>query len=186
MRGFLSLMFTCALLVAGTSHMHAQTTDSPVILTITGDIKDANRSRSDAFKDGFLTYHEKAFDRAFEVTRADLEALPQLEITADGEPKSWAKPVRLKGPLLADVLALAQVKGQTITLVALDGYAAELDVAAQSANTWILAHSMDGKPLAIGGRGPLWLARDTGDAKASEEELAKWVWSVFFIEVGLE
>ena len=88
--------------------------------------------------------------------------------------------------MLSTVLKIAKAEKTTISLVALDGYAAELDAALQSSHKWILALAMDGRPLGIGGRGPLWLARDTGGGKAGEEELMKWVWSVFYIEVGPE
>ncbi len=180
------LLFLLILVSAVTllpSQVRAGGSADPVILTIAGNIGKTNRGKTDAFRDGFLNYHEKTFDRALEITRSDLAALSQVVITANGDSENWTKPAALKGPLLADVLALAGVEKQDITLVALDGYAAEFDAKAQSSHKWILAHTMNGKPLGIGGRGPLWLARDTGDGKASEEELGKWVWSVFYIEV---
>ncbi|MEM7427255.1 MAG: hypothetical protein AAF441_14260 [Pseudomonadota bacterium] len=182
----LSLLAVLVIFAFGAPGLRAGQSESPVILTIAGDIGASNRSGLDAFRDGFLNYHEKTFKAAFQFTRAELAALPQVEIVAHGASEAWTKPVALKGPLLTDVLARAGAGGKSVTLVALDGYAAELDPAAQSAQKWILAHSMDGKPLSLGGRGPLWLARDTGSGKASEEELAKWVWSVFYIEVGMQ
>jgi hypothetical protein len=39
------------------------------------------------------------------------------------------------------------------------------------------------RPLAIGGRGPAWLAYDTGTRRATPEEEGAWVWSVFYITV---
>lgn len=179
------LLLLISFAVAGPG-VSAQQGAGPAVLTISGDIGESNRAKLDPFVDGFLNYHDKAFKTAFELTLADLMTLPQVEIRADGATENWPKPVTLNGPLLSDVLRLAKAEGKSISVTALDGYVAELDASAQSEQKWILAHSMDGKPLSIGGRGPLWLARDTGTGKASEDELAKWVWSVFYIEVGTE
>ena len=155
-----------------------------VLLTIAGDIKTTNRGKFDPFQDGFLAYHEKSFERAFQLTRKDLTGLPQSEITALGSAETWRAPVKLKGPLLKDVLALAGAEAKPVTIFALDGYGAAFDTKTLDSRKWILAHTMNGQPLGIGGRGPLWLAYETGTAPVSAEEEAKWVWSVFFIEVG--
>ncbi len=155
-----------------------------VLLTVAGDITNTNRGRIDPFQDGFLSYHEKSFDRAFEFTRTDLTRLPQFEITAFGSADTWRKPVTLKGPRLKDVLAHAGADAKPVTIFALDGYGAVFDAKLLDSREWILAHTMNGQPLGIGGRGPLWLAHETGAKPASADEEAKWVWSVFYIEVG--
>lgn len=152
----------------------------PVLLTIAN----TNRGKMDPFQDGFLAYHEKGFERALSLTLKDLGSLPQREITALGSAETWSRPVILKGPLLMDVLALAGANTKHVTIFALDGYGAAFDANLLSSREWVLAHTMNGRPLAIGGRGPLWLAYETGEKPASAEEEAKWVWSVFYIEVG--
>ncbi len=154
-----------------------------VILTIAGDIEKSNRGAFDPFADGFLGYHDKAFKTAFEVTAKDLAGLPQVTITAFGEADTWKGPVRLTGPRLKDVLALAGAVGKPVTVFALDGYGAEFDVKSLNAHDWVLAHSLNGRRLSLGGRGPFWLAYETGDTPATTDEEAKWVWSVFYIEV---
>ena len=155
-----------------------------VLLTIAGDIANTNRGRFDPLVDGFLGYHEKSFDAAFELTGKDLAGLPQVEITALGSAEAWRGPVSLKGPRLKDVLGLAGAGGKPVTVFALDGYGAAFDAKLLDSREWVLAHTLNGRPLGIGGRGPLWLAHETGAQPASAEVEAKWVWSVFYIEVG--
>jgi hypothetical protein len=82
------------------------------------------------------------------------------------------------------VLAAAGATGKAITVYAMDGYGANMSTEQIAAHDWVLAMDADGKPLGIGGRGPLWLAYDTGADKATTEEEGAWVWSVFHIAVG--
>ena len=155
---------------------------SGIVLTVTGDIGTTNRGAFDPFHDGFLKYHEAKFDKAFEFDRAALAALPRQEITANAD--GWPAAVKLAGPKLADVLAAAGATDKAITVYAMDGYGANMSTGQIAANDWVLAIDADGKPLGIGGRGPLWLAYDTGAGKATTEEEGAWVWSVFHIAVG--
>lgn len=153
-----------------------------VVLTVSGDIASTNRGPFDSFRDSFLNYHGKSFDRAFEFDAAALEAMPQETVTADAEP--WKAAVQMSGPLLSDVLAAAGATGKPITVFALDGYGAAMTPEQIAARRWVLASHADGKPLGIGGRGPLWLVYDTSAGKASVQEEGAWVWSVFHIAVG--
>ena len=155
-----------------------------VVLTVAGNITNPNRGKIDPFLDGFLSYHEKSFERAHVFSRGDLTKLPQRKVTAFASSETWHGPVSMQGPLLKDVLQKAGAGGKPVTLFALDGYGAEFDVNLLDSRDWILAHTLNGRPLGIGGRGPLWLARNTGNTPAGADEEAKWVWSVFFIEVG--
>ena len=41
---------------------------------------------------------------------------------------------------------------------------------------------LDAFTLALGGRGPAWLLHETGEAAASSDEEARWVWSIIMIE----
>ncbi|MEM8689974.1 MAG: hypothetical protein AAGF81_21805 [Pseudomonadota bacterium] len=175
----LSLVF--AIMLPGA--LRPAAADDPVILTVAGDIEKSNRGKFDPFLDGFLGYHDKEFKTAFELTAKELGELPQATITALGGADTWQGPVSLTGPRLQDVLALAGAQGKPVTVFALDGYGAEFDVKSLKANNWVLAHSLNGRRLSVGGRGPLWLAYETGDKPATTEEEAKWVWSVFYIEV---
>jgi hypothetical protein len=104
-----------------------------------------------------------------------------VTITANAE--GWPGAVELEGPLLADVLEAAGATGRPITVYALDGYGASMSPEDIAAVAWVLAISADGEPLGIGGRGPAWLAYDTGEGVATAEEEGAWVWSVFHIAV---
>ncbi len=155
-----------------------------VVLTIAGDIENSNRGKFDPLLDGFFGYHEKRFEAAFEFTITDLAALPQHQISAEGSSETWRGAVRLSGPRLKDVLAKAGAGAKPVTVFALDGYGARFDAKQLDGRDWILAHTLNGRRLGIGGRGPLWLAYESGAAPVSADEEAKWVWSVFYIEVG--
>lgn len=160
----------------------AAATDGATVLTVTGDVGNTNRAAFDAFHDGFLNYHGKTFDKAFEFDAAALEALPQVTVTANAEP--WKAALKMSGPALADVLAAAGATGKPITVFALDGYGAAMTPEQVAAHRWVLASHADGEALGIGGRGPLWLVYDTGAGKATVQEEGAWVWSVFHIQVG--
>lgn len=174
-----------ALTIAALVPSPAAETPAPtgsVAVTIAGKIARHNRGAFDSFADAFLKYHEKSFDRALALDRDTLSGLPQVEITADA--RSWPRPLRLSGPRLADVLALAGAQPGTVTLYALDGYGVALTPEDLAARDWVLAIAADGTPLGLGGRGPAWLAYEKpAGAKASAEEEGKWVWSVFYVTV---
>jgi len=152
------------------------------VLTVTGDIAHPNRGPYDAFRDVFFKFHDKYFDKAFALDRAALQALPQVTVTAQAA--SWPAPVQATGPRLKDVLAAAGVAERaTVMAFALDGYGVEFTSADRAAHDWVVAIDTDGQPLGLGGRGPTWLLYETGAAKASDDDEAKWVWSAFVLTV---
>lgn len=166
------------LLSAGMSHA----ADGAALLTVSGNVATTNRGPFDAFHDGYLNYHGHVFVRAFEFNAAALDALPQQEIVADAEP--WPTMLAMSGPLLADVLSAAGATGKPLTVYAMDGYGAAMTPDQVAARPWVLATHAGGKALGIGGRGPLWLVYDTAARKATAQEEAAWIWSVFHIVVG--
>ncbi|MEM9046618.1 MAG: hypothetical protein AAGC81_18200 [Pseudomonadota bacterium] len=151
------------------------------LLTVAGNVSESNRGPFDPFVDAFLNFHEKSFEKATTFDLEMLQTLPQVEVTADAE--AFPEPVRAKGPLLNDVLSAAGVpKTATVTMLAFDGYAVDFSAEDRAAKNFVLAHSLDGAPMGLGQRGPLWVLTDTGGKKASEDEEATWIWSVFYIE----
>ncbi len=152
------------------------------ILTVAGNISRTNRPAFDAFHDAYLKFREKSFNSAHEFTLESLQALPQKTITAQAA--GWPGPVELTGPSLSDVLAQAGAADKPVTVTALDGYAITYTSAEIVSRDWILAWQANGKPLSIGGRGPLWLIHASGDAPAPDDVEARWIWSVFVIEAG--
>lgn len=180
-RAMLRLLGAVALICAmalPTSSAHA--VDALVVLTVTGPDVTANQPSFDAFDDQFLAFNDTPFEHAHALTLSDLRALPQVSITARAE--EWPKPIAARGPRLADVMAQAGMPANaSINLVALDGYFITLDPEARQSQDWILAIEMDGRPLDIGRRGPVWLLYDTGSNAADSEAVGQWVWSVYLI-----
>lgn len=151
-----------------------------VVLTIAGNIGNSNRPAYDDWHDVLLKYHEYAFDKAFEFDHAMLERQDVAEVRI--ERRGWPGPVTFSGPRLADVLKTVGWRGGELVALSLDGYSQRISRVEVEARDWVLATRADGRPLAIGGRGPLWLLFDPpGDWPASEDEEAAWPWALFFI-----
>ena len=153
-----------------------------VVLTVAGAIGKTNRPAFDAFEDGFLGYHEKQFEKAAAFDRAMLESLDQQSVTLQAP--NWPGPIRFEGPWLADVLEAVDAAGESVTVVALDGYAVEIGPDELAAQDWLLAIARGGEPLGIGQRGPTWLVYERKDGQApTHDDEARWPWSVFYIEI---
>ena len=178
------LSAVCAFLIVAVmavAPVSASAGSSPVVLTVIGNIEKSNRGARNDFSDAYLKFREKSFDKAYEFSLDDLSRLPQIKVSADS--KSWPKQVTLTGPRLVDVLNAAGVSAKPVALTGLDGYEIELTTEQLAGREWILALSADGRPLAVGGHGPLWLVHDTNGEKVGEDVEANWVWAVFAITV---
>jgi hypothetical protein len=153
-----------------------------VVLTVGGLVGVPNRPPFDEKKDRFFQHNNLDFEKARAYTFADLLALPQQVVPVveqSGE-------VLFKGPRLSEVLAAAQPPRGTKTarLSALDGYAAELPLAAIHSEGWVLAVEAGGHAFGIGDFGPLYTVRPlAAGEKRSEEEDLKWVFSLYYIEL---
>ena len=163
----------------------------PAVLTVTGAIGRSNRGPRDKVLDQLMSRHNLQFDRAFAFDLAALAALSQVTIRPTLEYD--AKPHQLRGPLLRDVLAAAGVSAagpMTLALRAIDGYAPVMTMAEMEARRFIVATHIDGKPLAIGGLGPLWAIHDTDRFpetahKPVSERFAQCPWGFYHIGVQL-
>ncbi|MDJ0950655.1 MAG: hypothetical protein QNJ94_17215 [Alphaproteobacteria bacterium] len=153
----------------------------PVVLTVTGAVAQPNRPAFRPFHDAFLNYHNYSFEAAFAFDRRMLADLPAVSVRARAE--GWPDGITAAGPRLRDVLDAAGVAPEAgVTLMALDGFALELNSEDRAAQDWVLALEVDGRSLGIGDRGPAWLLYDTGDEAVSHDAEARWIWSVFLIE----
>lgn len=113
------------------------TPEGPVVLTVGGAMRNANR-------DG-----RAAFDMAM------LEKLPQVSFSTQ---TPWYPQARkFTGPLLRDVLAAAGAQGRTIEARALNAYRVTLPVADVERYDVIVARLLDDKPMAVRDKGPLFL-----------------------------
>lgn len=153
----------------------------PVVLTIAGQIGVANRGPSDPELDQFFAYHEISFAAAAEFDRAMLESLGTHEIELSYE--KWSEVYKVSGPRLVDVLSAVGAQGRAITATALDGYAEEVSADELAARDWIVVLERNGRPLGIGGLGPLWIVYHVPGNTLSHDDEARWPWAVFFIEV---
>jgi hypothetical protein len=163
----------------------AGSADNAIILTVTGEIGATNRGPLDEFQDVFLGHKGVKFDKAFEFSRASLNALGEQEVQI--KRANWPALVTLRGPRLKDVLAAVKAQGNTVVLTALDGYESKFPVSGLRSDKVLLATEADGKPLSIGGHGPVWLVFPEGavpgDDTSGDAGLA---WSIYHIAVVTE
>lgn len=161
----------------------------PVLLTVSGLIGAGNRGPLDPALDRLLAKQNVAFSKAHTVDAAALAALPQATIKPTLEYD--AKRHTLQGPLLLDVIKAsgAKVGAKTALLLrAIDGYAVQIDAAELAKRRFIIATHIDGKPMALGGLGPLWAVYDADQfpdlmAKPLKERFSLCPWATYHIEV---
>ena len=155
----------------------------PVVLTVTGAIDNTNRGPFDPFSDVLFGTLQETFEKAYALTLDDLAALPQKTVEI-GYP-NWPGPVTVSGPTLAAVLDLVGATGSEVLVQAVDGYAPSFKIAEVRAGTFVLATSQGGKPLALGGRGPVWLAFPAGSYEGqTADDDSGLAWAVFHIKIA--
>jgi hypothetical protein len=164
--------------------------DGPALLTVTGAIAHGNRGPFDPVLDQMMHKHGVSFRKAHAFDDAALRALPAVTIRPTLEYDG--KPHVLRGPLLVDVLARAGagLKDKTmLVLRAVDGYNTELPLAQARARRFIVATHVDGKPMPLGGLGPLWAVYDADRmpemaALPLGQRFAACPWALYHIEVS--
>ncbi|MBK7656657.1 MAG: molybdopterin-dependent oxidoreductase [Betaproteobacteria bacterium] len=160
----------------------------PPLLTVTGLIGAGNRGAMDPALDQLMSKQKVAFDKAFVFDFAALQALPKIQIKPTIEYD--AKPHTISGPLLTDVVraAGATPKALHVFLRAVDGYVVPLSLADAAKYRYIVATELDGKPMPLGGLGPLWAVYDADRypdmmAKTLAERYTFCPWGLFHIEL---
>jgi hypothetical protein len=84
-----------------------------------------------------------------------LDALPQHDFTTNSP---WTKePHSYRGPLLRDVLARVKAQGTTVKAVALNDYQISIPVDDAGKHDVILATRINGKPIPVRERGPIFV-----------------------------
>lgn len=175
-------------------HAHAKpmakgSSTGPALLTVSGAIGAGNRGPLNPALDRLLAKQKVSFAKAHTFDAAALAKLPQTTIQPTLEYD--AKRHTLQGPALLDVVKATGAKGgkQTILLLrAIDGYAVQVDMRELTAHPFILATHLDGKPMALGGLGPLWAVYDADQypdlaAKPLTERFSLCPWATYHIEV---
>jgi hypothetical protein len=93
--------------------------------------------------------------KALELKLADLERLPQHSFSTN---TPWTRgALKYTGPLLRDVLSLAKAGGTLIRAVALNDYQVSIPVEDALKYDVIVALRVDGKPIPVRERGPLFV-----------------------------
>ena len=175
-------LFGLVLAFSPSANVRANADHGPVLLTITGEITDANRNGYDESWDKFFGFSDVEFDKARVFDFSDIADLKTFSVKADF-PKGRQHHV-YEGPLLADVLATAGATGNLLTVRALDGYQIEASVDEFVQNGAILAFRRDGHIFGIGDFGPLQIVFPRLDREElSEMPDDNWVWSIFHIHV---
>ncbi|GIZ51857.1 molybdopterin-dependent oxidoreductase [Noviherbaspirillum aridicola] len=181
--------FLAAALAAGlpATATAARAAAGPVLLTVSGAIGAGNRGALDPALDQLMKKQGVAFGRAHTFDHAALARMPARTIRPtleyDGRPHA------LRGPLLTDVLAAAGVaRPARVVLRAIDGYAPAVAAADLEAMGFIVAIELDGRPLPLGGLGPLWAVHDADRipglaSKPLSERFALCPWGLYHIEV---
>lgn len=136
-----------------------------VVLTITGKVGKPNAGA------------KADFDMAM------LEKLPQHSFTM--ATPWYPEPKTFTGPLLRDVLGAAAAKGSALRAVALNDY--KIDIPAEDADRYevIVARLLDGKPMPIRDKGPLFIVYpfDTSAELRSERYYSRSAWQLRTLEV---
>jgi hypothetical protein len=137
---------------------------SAPVLTVSGKVSVTNEGNS------------AVFDMAM------LEALPQTIISTK---TPWYPEVRtFTGPLLRDVLLKVGAYGETLRLRALNDFRATMPAKDAQQHDVILARLIDGKPMSIREKGPLFVMYpfDAVDQLRSTVYYARAVWQLHSIE----
>ena len=166
----------------------AQTTKatSPALLTVTGAVTRTNRGPFDPVLDQMMGKQKLAFDKARTFDFAELAAMPAVTIKPTLEYGN--KQHVLKGPLLATVLAACGATGSKLAMRAVDGYAPAISLADAQKYKFIVATHLDGKPMPLGGLGPLWAVYEPDRfadmmAKPIDQRFALCPWGLYHIDV---
>jgi len=161
---------------------------SPALLTVTGAVGKSNRGPLDPVLDQMMAKQKISFQKAYAFTFDELAAMKAVTIKPTLEYDK--KPHALRGPLLTDVLKVAGVTGEGAKLAmrAVDGYSPVLPMADANKYRFIVATHLDGKPMPLGGLGPLWAVYDADRypdmaAKPVDQRFALCPWALYHIDV---
>ena len=158
------------------------------MLTITGLISAGNRGPLNPAIEQLMSKQKVTFDKAFVFDFAALQALPKQQIrpTVEYDGKLHS----ISGPLLTDVVQAAGATKQAlhVFLRAIDGYVVPLSLADAAKYRYIVATELDGKPMPLGGLGPLWAVYDADRypdmmAKSLAERFTFCPWGLYHIEL---
>jgi hypothetical protein len=135
-----------------------------VVLTVTGSITVANSS------DGLA------------LDLAQFEALPQHSFTTS---TTWTEgKSTFQGVLLKDLIAAVGATGSSVNMTALDDYVISMPTADVKDDGPMLAYLIDGKPMSVRDKGPIWLLYpyDENADYRTEESYSRSIWQLVRVE----
>jgi hypothetical protein len=157
------------LLVAGLAVLHEaralEPPGGPVVLTVHGRVRMPNAGR------------QADFDMAM------LERLPQQSIVTN---TPWySQPRKFTGPLLRDVLAACGAQGTLLRATALNDYRVDLPFEDVQRYGVVLARLLDGRPMAVRDKGPLFIIYpfDSEPALRNAVYYSRSAWQLKSLEV---
>lgn len=161
---------------------------TPALLTVSGAIGRGNRGPLDPALDQMMKKQGVLFDKAHAFDFGAIAALPAVEIRPTLEYDASVH--TLRGPMLLDVVKAAGARiadSGKLLLRAVDGYAVPVNVAEARQYRFIVATHLDGRPMPLGGLGPLWAVYDADRfadraARPLNERFAQCPWGLYHIE----
>lgn len=187
-RNFLGAALASAALPSMAQAIGPRPPRSPALLTVTGAIGKTNRRPMDPVRDQMMARHKISFDRAYAFDFPSLAALPAVTIRPTLEYDN--KLHTLSGPLLTTVLraVLLSPTATRLAMHAVDGYSPSISVADAARLRFIVATSLDNRPMPLGGLGPLWAIYDADRvpemaAKPVDQRFAQCPWALYHIDV---
>jgi hypothetical protein len=118
-----------------------------------------------------------------EFTLEQLQGMEPSQITTSS---IWTEgPHRFTGVMLRTLIEELQIEGQTLRLHALNDYTADLPISETTAEAPMLAYLIDGAPMPVRDKGPIWVIYpyDSSEAFRSIETFDRSVWQLDRIEV---
>ncbi len=145
-------------------------------------------SALDVPKDGVVLTVMGAIDDTNATDRAefDMPMLKALEGRSGSMETPWTEgTTRFDGPLLRSVLEAVGAHGRTLRITALNDYSAEVPIGDATDFDTILAITMNGKPMSIRDKGPIFMIYpfDSNPELYNEKYFSRSVWQIKSIEV---
>ncbi len=139
--------------------------DGPVVLTVTGRVREPNRGTAALF---------------------DMAMLAQLPQAGFSTRTPWyAQARKFSGPLLRDVLAAAGSQGRLLRVLALNDYRVDIPFDDAQRYDLLLARLLDDKPMPVRDKGPLFIIYPFDQHTALRNALyfSRCAWQLKAIEV---
>jgi hypothetical protein len=117
----------------------------------------------------------------------DIEGLKALPVTTFSTTTMWTEGVKnFEGVELKTLLSMLKMEKGTLSATAINDYRIEIPVAEIEAGGPIIAYMMDGDPMSVRDKGPLWLVYpyDSDPKYQSEVVFSRSIWQLNRLEIA--